>query len=243
MVAENGDIYCTWIDNNGDWQKVKGECSAITTSTPATPGVNETPTPGVGTTQVAISIAQQAADAAQEAAQQAQRAQRQASQAQQIAEQIQEQVEQIPQAINITSVASIEDIAVDYGTDLSSLNLPTTINVTLSDNTNQTVSVTWDNGIPDYDANTSGTYTFSGILTFSGNITNTDNLTATVNITVSLQPVPAASEASELIQDAASSLLDGTKNFVSWIFGSVEIKSLSAGLFEPIKKLFELFVK
>jgi len=29
MVATNGDIYCTWIDANGDWQKAKGDCTTV----------------------------------------------------------------------------------------------------------------------------------------------------------------------------------------------------------------------
>lgn len=29
MVSPNGTIYCTWIDDNGDWQKTEGQCDAV----------------------------------------------------------------------------------------------------------------------------------------------------------------------------------------------------------------------
>jgi ABC-type transporter Mla subunit MlaD len=174
--------------------------------------------------QSAANTAETAATAAQEAA----------SQATQAAEQIQSQ----PQAINITSVAAEADINVAYGTDLASLNLQTTVNVTLSDSTNQTVSVAWDNGTPTYDPNTSGMYVFSGTLTFSGSITNTNNLIASVNVIVAPQPLPDAT--GEIIQDAASSLLNGVWNFVKSMFVSVAKAAslLTGALIEPILKLF-----
>ena len=52
MVATNGDVYCTWIDATGNWQKVKGNCadvgptvqSVTTTASVATPVQPTTPT-------------------------------------------------------------------------------------------------------------------------------------------------------------------------------------------------------
>jgi hypothetical protein len=327
MVATNGDIYCTWIDANGDWQKIKGDCSSADVAAAATAALNLAPTLAVTSTatseteasaasidqvsqqlsdlsqqltqqqstqpaaansqqtQEAIDIAQQAQQTAQRAAQQAQQAQQTANQAQstaseaqQTAQQTQEQVQQQPQAVNITSVASIADINVDYGTDLASANLPTTINVTLSDSpatnsasqnlggqANQTVAITWDNGTPAYNPNTSGTYVFSGTLAFSGSITNTNNLTAVVNVIVAQEPVSNAT--GDLIHSAASSLLNGVWNFIKVMFvsgakaassvpivqkasnslinastifqsllSSSEIKSLATGLIGPIVK-------
>jgi hypothetical protein len=96
--------------------------------------------------------------------------------------------------------------------------LPTTVNVTLSDSTNQTVSVSWDNGTPNYDANTQGNYVFSGTLTFSGNITNTNNFKASVNVIVA--PQPASSATGDIIHDAASGLLNGVVKLVNWILAS-----------------------
>jgi multidrug efflux pump subunit AcrA (membrane-fusion protein) len=273
-----GDIYCTWIEN-GEWEKVKGECGSVAVAAAATATTTQAQADQTNqqmqqviqqtqqviqqvqqvvqnsqqTTQQAAQQAQQAAQAAQQTTQQAQQTTQQAQSAantaetaaaaaQQAASQAAQAVEQIqsqPQAVSITSVAAIADINVAYGTGLSSLNLPTTVNVTLSDSTNQTVSVTWDSGAPTYDPNTSGTYTFSGTLTFSGNITNTNNLTATVNVIVAVNPNPAA-PVGELIQDAASSLLNGVWNFVKSMFVSVAKAAslLTAGLFEPILKLF-----
>ncbi|MCX6722293.1 MAG: Ig-like domain-containing protein, partial [Candidatus Staskawiczbacteria bacterium] len=202
----------------------------------------------------AIDLAQQAAQAAQQAAEAAQHT-----------------VEQVQQATNITSVASIADINVVYGTAISLVNLPATLNVTLSDSTNQTVSVAWDNGMPNYDSNLAGTYIFTGTLTFSGSITNINNIKAVANVIVApvSSPENPSSATQEIIQNATSDFLIGTQNFINWIFGtttkavssapivrkvgaglinslesfksilySSDIKSLGAGLFDPIKKMF-----
>jgi len=51
MVASNGDIYCTWLDEYGNWQKTKGECeggfSASVFTAPETQVVTEPETPVV----------------------------------------------------------------------------------------------------------------------------------------------------------------------------------------------------
>ena len=192
--------------------------------------------------------AQQAAQQVQQAALKAQQA---AQQVQQVAQQLQSQI------LNISSVAPISDINVDYGTALASANLPATITATLSDATTQPVSITWDQGTPTYDPNTAGTYVFSGTLTFSGNLTNTNNLKAAVSVIVAPQPAPtppapAPAEqqpstpgSSDLIQQSASGLLNGIGEFIKWLFAT-PVKKIStlpviqgtAGLLEAIKNLF-----
>jgi len=113
MTATNGDIYCTWIDNNGDWQKTKGECGSITVavtpaSVPASAPVEvSAPTqpeaPSEQTTQQAQQIveqAQQAANNALETSQHAEQAvQQQIQQAdREIKQKVKEEVTQQLQA-------------------------------------------------------------------------------------------------------------------------------------------------
>ena len=193
-----GDIYCTWL-SNGEWQKVKGSCS--TTDIQTTSATQSTQTSAAeesaeATIEAAIQ-SQQAAIKSQTAAVQSQvsaiqslqakeKAQSAADAAQQAAQQVQAQI------LDISSVSSIADINVLYGTAVNSLGLPTIVAATLSDSTTQNIAVTWDGATPTYDANTVGTYAFSGSLTPSGNITNTKNLKASVNVVVAQQEVPAS---------------------------------------------------
>ena len=245
MVASNGDIYCTWIDANGDWQKIKGDCATVgpnilntvvsstsITSPNTLSHVDQSATDAAQ--QAAINAAQAAAANAQRIAQQAQQT---AQSAQQIAKQAQQQAQTQSQPLDIISIASIADINVAYGTIASAISLPTTANVTLSDNTNQTVLVAWDNGTPTYNSNTPGTYVFSGTLGFSGNVTNTNNLKSTVNVIVGAEPaLTPADAAGEAIQNASGSLLNGVKGFINWMFGTTrDGKDASASL---INKLY-----
>jgi hypothetical protein len=87
-------------------------------------------------------------------------------------------------ALNIVSVASTTDINVANGTASSSIGLPTTVTVTLSDGSTSTVAVTWNNGTPAYNGNITDTYTFTGTLSTSNGITNPSHLTASVNVNV-----------------------------------------------------------
>jgi hypothetical protein len=123
--------------------------------------------------------------------------------------------------LNISSVASISDINVANGTNLSSVILPITVDATLSDGTTQTVSITWDGGTPPYDPNSTGVYTFSGTLTFLGSTTNTNNLTANVNVAVAEAlpaPIVAPTDSPvDVIQDATAGLLNGFWNLIKSI--------------------------
>ncbi|HOD41443.1 MAG TPA: Ig-like domain-containing protein, partial [Candidatus Wallbacteria bacterium] len=66
--------------------------------------------------------------------------------------------------VTIQSVNSIADKNVANGTALSSVGLPATVKVTMSDDSTRDVAVTWDGGTPAYNATTAGTYTFSGTI-------------------------------------------------------------------------------
>ena len=102
------------------------------------------------------------------------------------------------QFTNIISVASIHDIDVAYGTVLSSMNLPATVTVTMSDGSTKKVPVLWNGGAPAYDPTTAGTYAFSGLPVIFGNLTNTNGVKAKVDVVV-------ASSLSENQQSAADS--------------------------------------
>ena len=92
-----------------------------------------------------------------------------------------------PQFLDIASIASIPDINVSQGTDLTFVSLPDTVISTMSDGSAKTFSVLWDNGTPTYDGNTAGTYVFSGTPVFSGNFTNTKSIKVTVDVIVGSQ--------------------------------------------------------
>ncbi|MCX6722487.1 MAG: Ig-like domain-containing protein, partial [Candidatus Staskawiczbacteria bacterium] len=271
MVSTKGDIYCTWIDDNGDWQKIKGQCEdtsttsvatnpsiipEITPETPSTSSGQTTPTvapentptvtPEVPSASSVQATSKTIPEILADQISQQQEAQKVSQQDQQQSEQTTQKVKQTEnqkqkpakeqsQSINIVSLASIPDINVGYGATFASINLPTTVIATLSDNSTQTVMITWDNGIPTYDPNTSGTFVFSGMLIFPENITNINNLNANINVTVGQPPLVVEEKVStiDVIQNTTSGLLNGAWNFIKWVvaFGS-------AALSEPIKNLF-----
>jgi len=240
MTAPNGDIYCTWIDNDGNLQKAKGNCTDVGTmvATSAEPVMNVSSqvvaqaTQFVSqvqqTTQQAQQVAQQANETAEQAKQIAQQANDTANSAQQVSQQIQSKI-----LLNIFSVSPISDISVAYGTVMSPTILPTTVTTTLSDNTTQDLSITWDNGTPTYNPNVAGTYVFSGTLTLANNIINNNNLEPKVNVIVAENsnptPTPTPSPTPNAGQQAASSLLNGVWGFV---------KFLSTVVTAPLKGMF-----
>ncbi|WP_270567940.1 Ig-like domain-containing protein, partial [Clostridium beijerinckii] len=86
--------------------------------------------------------------------------------------------------ISVTGVNSINAITVDNGTAISDLNLPDTIDVNLSNSTTTSAAVTWDNGNPEYDGDTEGTYVFTGTLTLPEGVTNPSDLKAIMSVNV-----------------------------------------------------------
>lgn len=98
--------------------------------------------------------------------------------------------ELMPVYKNITSVATLADIIVANGTEISSAALPKTIEVTLDDSSKQNLTVTWDGGTPAYDKDTAGEYVFAGTLTLPADVTNTGNLKVSVKVIVAAPVYP-----------------------------------------------------
>ncbi|MBN2899769.1 MAG: Ig-like domain-containing protein [Clostridia bacterium] len=88
----------------------------------------------------------------------------------------------------VTTAGATQVISVPNGTDLSEVNLPTTVSIGLNDSTTTNVSVSWDGGTPPYDGDTAGTYAFSGTLASSANYLNPSNIKASLNVVVSAEP-------------------------------------------------------
>lgn len=89
---------------------------------------------------------------------------------------------------NYASVATLPDINVANGTAKDAITFPTEVKVTLENGKTVDVNITaWDNGDPEYNPTTAGTYKFKGTLEVPEGYTNTDNLTATVNVIVAQQ--------------------------------------------------------
>lgn len=73
-------------------------------------------------------------------------------------------------SVDVESVALLPQQSVAYGTAKDALNLPKTVEITLSDNTKKTLGVTWS--CDKYDGNTAGDYTFEGTLSLTAGISN-----------------------------------------------------------------------
>ena len=84
--------------------------------------------------------------------------------------------------LEVTSVALLEKRTVALGTSQAALDLPRTVEVTLSDRTKETLGVAWKCG--SYNGNTPGSYTFEGTLALKGGITNPKSLKAYVVVAV-----------------------------------------------------------
>ncbi len=87
-------------------------------------------------------------------------------------------------AITVVNVESLAPIQVPSGTAVENIGLPPVVNITLSDNSTQSVNVVWDNGDPTYDADIIGSYIFTGSLALPADVTNPLNLTANIEVTV-----------------------------------------------------------
>jgi hypothetical protein len=132
-----------------------------------------------------------------------------------------EPVQETPQqqSINVASLASVSDINVTPGTDLSLISLPATAVATMSDDSTLNMPVAWDSGTPVYDASIVGTYVFSGVLTLPENTTNTDEVKASVNVVVQeQQPEPEINPVINILEEASAGLLNSTGEFIKFIF-------------------------
>ncbi len=158
--SATGEIYCTWIQN-GVWKKAAGDCASVKVSTDVQEG------PSID--EIEQPEPTPSSDGAPVATGGS---------------------NDVFKKTHIDSVASLSDITVDFGTGLSLLALPSSINVSAGGST-QGLLVAWDNGSPAYNANSAGTYYFSG--TFNDlpqNISNPDNLKASVYVVVSPELAP-----------------------------------------------------
>ena len=84
--------------------------------------------------------------------------------------------------VDVESIALQKQQEVAYGTAKSSIDLPKTVEVTLSNGKTATLSINW--ACDTYDGNKAGSYTFTGTLTLTGGIQNTKDLKAYVVVKV-----------------------------------------------------------
>lgn len=137
--------------------------------------------------------------------------------------------------------ATISDINVPNGTALTNVGLPSTIQIILSDNSIQNVSVTWDSGTPLYSATTVGTYTFIGTLTMPPGMANPNNITATARVTVATRPVESVvlNKQSTILKVGDTDTLtatvlpsDATDKTVKWFSSDESVASVQNGIVE-----------
>ncbi|MEY8415632.1 Ig-like domain-containing protein [Tissierella praeacuta] len=87
---------------------------------------------------------------------------------------------------NIVSVATFDNIQVDFGTLIDDIVLPSTVAATLDNDTVVDLVVTWDTS--SYDAEVTAIYTFGGTLELVEGITNTNNVMASIKVVVGEAP-------------------------------------------------------
>lgn len=80
----------------------------------------------------------------------------------------------------------VEQLAVPYGTPGEKLDLPKQVQILVSDNTKQTVDVSWNTS--DYQPNQSGTQIITGTLTNLGAVENNNQVNAEISIVVGEKP-------------------------------------------------------
>ncbi|MHA6261434.1 S-layer homology domain-containing protein [Sporosarcina sp. CAU 1771] len=100
--------------------------------------------------------------------------------------------------------------AVQLGSELEELELPTKVTVTLNDLSKVELGIVWDEGSPAYNKEVAGDYSFTGTLTLPTGVTNPDGLFTSVLITVS---PPKTILLDSIIEVAAKEVLQilGTK--------------------------------
>lgn len=86
----------------------------------------------------------------------------------------------------IASAAAQDDVTVFTEVPFASLDLPTTVEVTLDNASTADLEVTWDEGT--YNENVPDTYTLDGTLTLTGPITNPGNVEAHIDVIVVSPP-------------------------------------------------------
>ncbi|MZK60446.1 Ig-like domain-containing protein [Clostridium beijerinckii] len=89
-----------------------------------------------------------------------------------------------PSAVTVEGVKSLDNITVDNGTKRDDIDLPDTIDVSLSNEATTSAAVTWNDGNPEYDGDTAGTYAFTGRLRLPEGVTNPYDYEAKINVIV-----------------------------------------------------------
>lgn len=247
MVAANGDIYCTWIDKDGNWQKVKGECSLvpiseIVSSSVPTPEPTAIPTPTpIPNPEVQAEVGQ-AVQQAQEATQNAVQVTQQAQQAAQTLSNVANQAQQVMQ--------NAQDV-VDRAT-----------NEVIDNATSKVI----EQATPEV-VNQAAQQIVSQVNQAAEQSEVVPTPEPTPEPTPTPEPSSPVSGAGEIIQGAAASFLNSMWNFVKWIFVAplqkmVELpfaqkatagissnsatlkeglpKSFVAGLLEPFKNFLKI---
>ena len=219
MVASNGDTYCTWLDENGDWQKVKGNCSdvaVVATAATAMPDPN-------AVVQQAQQATQDAQDATQQATQAAQNLSDIASQAQQVLQNAQQTAND---AVNqVVQQATPQVVSQATQALAGKTNLDSAIKTAQGETQASYTSDSWQalqtalTAAQTVDANTSAIQ--------SDVDTATTNLNSAISGLVP-QTGDNSSSVNGAIENSASSLLNGMWKFLNWLFA------------EPIKKLFKV---
>ena len=98
------------------------------------------------------------------------------------------QVEKL--TLRVAAITNPAKLIVPFNTIFTLLPLPATVEVTYSDNTMQSIPVTWSAG--NYNGAVAGTYELTGTLNLAPGTTNQQNLTARVLVEVELNKVPTA---------------------------------------------------
>lgn len=91
-------------------------------------------------------------------------------------------VSKLPSQSNIVNVSLLADIEVAYRTLFENIGLPDKVEVTLDDQTKQTLEVEWSEG--NYDGSSTGTYKLEGTLILVEGITNNNHLKAKIDVIV-----------------------------------------------------------
>lgn len=198
------------------------------------------------TQQTAQQVHQQVQKQVQQVKNQVQEVKNKVSDVQNQVQEVQNQVQQVQEQsqLNVVSVASIPDITIQYGTALSSANLPATVSATMDDNSNQNLTVTWDSGTPAFDPNTAGTYQFSGTLTLPDSVSNPNALKASANVIVQeqqQQPAGLLYRIMQFIQKPVPAKKSQSPGLVYQIFGKDKLvnnfSKFSAGVLQSVANL------
>lgn len=99
--------------------------------------------------------------------------------------------------VTIIGVESLTDISVDYGTKREDISFPATATLNLSDNTQQTVALTWEDSVPAYDENKAGDYTFTASYDLPAGVSGAK---PAVNIKVTVEDIQVTIKSVQAVQ-------------------------------------------